>query len=159
MTQTDIDFKRRALAQKHKKHIIYIYVKIAFAFGAIAAIIISVVDMCSSTAERPILSGFIIMAVLILLVLGWNFLAYCAYQKQYKNELAQLNTMEHRLEEYTKNEAIKQLEQNRLHEAQEALVSLAKLREAEQHKLPTNCPNCGAVLKDSICGYCGTHVS
>ncbi len=156
MTLTEIAAQKQKIAQKHARNMKLL--KSSYIFELIAAAILTLINMSTTTAKNPALSGFIILLVLAAIASGWNALLYYIYKKGYENDIAKLNALERRLHELQKTAQEQQENRARVRAVQEAFISLAKSAEQKQNKHPTNCPNCGALLHSNVCDYCGTHV-
>lgn len=156
MTLSEISAQKQKLAQKHTRNMKKL--KYSYIFELIAAAILTLIDISTTTAKNPVLSGFIILLVLAAIVSGWNALLYFIYKRENENEIVKLNALEHRLQEKQKAAQEQQENRARVRAVQEAFISLAKSAEQNQNKHPTNCPNCGALLHSNVCDYCGTHI-
>ena len=132
--------------------------KASYIFELAVAAFISVVDMFTSKAENPVATGFVILLVLAAIVSAWNAIVFYAYKREKENKLAKLYAAQRRLEEQKRKEQEQQEARARTRAAQDALISLARSKEQELNKHPTNCPNCGALLHSNVCDYCGTQV-
>lgn len=141
MTLTEISAQKQQIEQKHIRNMQKL--KISYMFELAVAIIISIVDMRTSTAENPVATGFLVMLVLVVIVTVWNAIVFYAYKKEKENKLAKARTLQHRLEEQQRKEQEQRDARARARAAQDALISLARSKEQELSKHPTNCLNCG----------------
>lgn len=156
MTSTEIMMEKHRIEEKRARSMKRLKTTCIFELVAVALLVM--MNMSTTTSEKPGRDGIIIFFVLALIIAGWNSIVYYAYKNGYNNELAKIDAMQRRLEEEQKILQMKQEEQARKRAVQDAVISLAESAEKELQKHPTNCPNCGALLESHVCSYCGTHV-
>lgn len=156
MTITEISAQKQQIEQKHARNMKKM--KISCILELVAAVIISIIDMNTSTAKNPMASGFVIFLVLAAIVSAWNLILFHIFKKEKEREMAKLDASERRLIAHQKYAEAQREERAKVQAAQDALISLAKSKEQELNKHPTNCPNCGALLSSKVCAYCGTHI-
>ncbi len=152
MTQLEHDRARKKILEKHERQNWIIKGSIGIWMACTVLLFILL------TAVEGIASGLI-----WLLFFGGLSTVICTlcYKSAKKNQAKEMAKLENQLHQFQQKQAeAKRKNEQRAREkaAQEAVIALAKHAAETNTPKPSNCPNCGALLQNGVCSYCGTTV-